>query len=223
MNEPITTARALAYGRAKIAGLSVAGLVVVILLVAWALKSCEAPDHPKIPPQDQTTLDSLKRTDSSFHRQQDSIITIIIHDTVKANAVNASAEKSKANAAVIGRQADSLAKLAEVAKTAADSAREYHNAFDARTRERDTLLVTIVKKDSTLRVERAVASGWRDLYVADTARRVATEDINRRLQRDIARLDTPCRIVGPIPCPSRTVVGVVSAVAGVLAGRATKP
>jgi hypothetical protein len=221
------------WRRWAIAASGTAGVVIAVLLLVWLFKSCQPAPQPKIDPKTQKSIDSLDATKPGFEKTKDSVITIVRHDTIFAKAVNGSAERSKASAAATGRLADSLAAVARLAKTAADSAARWHAAYDERTKERDTLLVTVAKKDSVIRYERDARIGLGILYGADTLRRIAIEKVNEGLKKDINKLQQPCTVpgtFGKVPCPSRTVTMVVS-VLGVLgvqeaakiAQKSTKP
>jgi hypothetical protein len=201
-------------------GTLLAALIIGLLVFGHCGSDNRA--KPKIDPETQALIDSLKTTRPAFDKTRDSIITIVRHDTIFAKATNASAERSRANAVAAGHVADSLAVAARVAKDAADSAAKWQLAYNERTRERDTLLITIVKKDSVIRYERDARLGLGLLYGADTLRRKRTEVANERLVADIAKLEQPCRVpgtFGKVPCPSRTVTGILSAGLGYLAGR----
>jgi hypothetical protein len=208
--------------KAKLAGISVVGLVIIALAVALVMSQCRSPEKPKIPPQDQAALDKQASTLPAFNKTQDSGNVIIKHDTIFAKATNASANQSKANAAKLEAAADSIARLAVLATTAADSARKYHQAFDERGLAIDSLHTAIVKKDSAIQYWHDAFTGKQFLYTADSARRVAAEDLTGRLKKDIDKLQQPCKVIGPIPCPSRIVASTLSGIAGVLAGHAIK-
>jgi hypothetical protein len=230
---PLSEARALAWGRAKLAGISLAGLVIIFLVIAFAVKSCAPAPRPKIDPKTQKSIDSLDATKPGFEKQKDSLITVVKHDTIFAKAAdkasaeaNTRAERSRASAVASGKRADSLA---AVARAHADSALLWRNAYEQRTMQADTLTRTVAEKDSALTAEHAAFLHEQDariglgrLFGADTLRRLAIEKVNKGLEDDIKKLQQPCRIVGPIPCPSRTVVGLLSATLGAVAGRATK-
>jgi hypothetical protein len=193
-------------------------LALGIILVLW-LGRCAPTPGPKIDARTQALLDSLKATNAQYAARKDSIITLVRVDTVRAGAQDAAAERSRADAAAAGRVADSLAVAARTAATAQDSATRWRAAYDARTRERDTLLVTVVRKDSAYRSERDAVTRLLTVHLDDSTRLAGTERVNAGLVKDIARLQQPCKLLGPIPCPNRTVTGLVSAGLGYLAGR----
>jgi hypothetical protein len=207
-------------------------LALGVILVLW-MGRCSPTPGPKIDPKTQHSLDSLALTAQQFKAQRDSLLLHVKHDTIlsityqhDAAVANQAAERSRANAVAAGKRADALAQEAAAARTAADSATKYHAALDERTRERDTLLVTVTQKDSAYRAQLAATAKEHSAFVnlstaygADTSRRVALERVNAGLVADIARLQQPCKLIGPVPCPSRTVTGLLSAGLGYLAGR----
>lgn len=206
--------------QARAAALGIAGVVVAILAIGYAMKSCQGSDNtPKIPPKVQKTIDSLDNTKKSFEQTQDSIRHVVVYDTVKATVYAAAATRAKAAAENAQRRADSLA---IAAGTAVDSATAWHKAYDARTAEAVGLRVEAAKSDSAYRSERDARLNLSTLYGADTLRRVALDNLNRDLRKTIDDLERPCKVLKYISCPSRTTTGVISALAGAGAVYITK-
>jgi hypothetical protein len=218
--------RAFVWGRGRVLGLGAAGVVIAALLIAYLFKGCGGPDQPKIDPKTQKTIDSLDVTKPEFKKQQDSIITVVIHDTVKAAAVDRAADQSRARAQIAEHRADSIA---AIAREHADSALLWRQAYDARTTEADTLRKAVAQKDSALKSERSAFANLSILYAKDTTRRLVIEGVNEGLKRDIAKLQQPCTVpgtFGKIPCPSRTVTLLLTtaAIEGIhYAQKAAKP
>jgi hypothetical protein len=221
------------WSRGKVLAASGGTLLAIGAIIVLLFGRCTPTPGPKIDPKTQRSLDSLALTAQQFKMQRDSLLLHIKHDTIlsityqhDAAVANQSAERSRASAVAAGKRADALAKEAAAAHTAADSAAKYHAALDERTRERDTLLVAVAAKDSAYKAQVAATAKEHSAFVnlstaygADTTRRVALERVNAGLVKDIARLQQPCKLIGLVPCPSRTVTGLISAGVGYLAGR----
>lgn len=192
-----------------------AATIGVIIITIFALRSCHTTPGPKIPERTQREIDSLANAKPAFEHVRDSIIRIVVHDTIRATIVDRAAERTRVVAAQAEHRADSLATMA---RAHTDSAILWRQAYDARTVEADTLRLAVAQKDSALRYERDARVGLSLLYGADTLRRVAVERVNADLVKAIKRLEQPCRIIGPIPCPSRTVTAIVVGSAAAVAG-----
>lgn len=191
------------------------GTVAVVLLAIFALRGCHVTPGPKIPEATQHAIDSLAATKPAFQRATDSIIRIVVHDTVRAATVNRAAEQDVRLATQAEQAADSLAR---VAAAHSDSAALWHSAYLARTQEAEALRRAVAEKDSAFQAERDARRRLMVVYASDTLRRVAIEKVNADLQKAINGLEQPCRIAGPVPCPSRTVVAVTTAVTAAIAG-----
>jgi hypothetical protein len=205
----------IATAQVKLAGVGIVGVIAVIVAVVFGLRGCQSDQGPKIDPVTQRLIDSLKMTKRSFDSTQHAVAQAVGRDTVisivhdRASAVQLAAAKAAAS------RADSLA---IVARTSADSATAWHRAYDARTEEAGKLQNALAQKDSALTSERSAFFQLSGAYDRDTLRRIAIEKVNDGLKDDIAKLQQPCRIVGPIPCPSRTAVALLAGVGGALAG-----
>lgn len=205
----------IASVQAKLVGVGIVGVIAIIVAVLFGLRGCHTTPGPKIDVKTQHSLDSLKITKPAFDSTQkaiaaavarDTIITII-HDKASAVALAASVEaRTRADA------------LALEARTALDSATAWHRAYDARTEEAGKLRTALAEKDSALTSERSALFRLSGAYASDTLRRNSIERVNKGLVDDIAKLQQPCRIIGPIPCPSRTASALLAGVGGALAG-----
>lgn len=189
---------------------TVPGLVVIIaaLAIALAVKSWDRPDDPKIPPGLQKTIDSLEATRRPSVVTRDSIIRLVVHDTVRAAGSSARGDSAARAAAASQVRADSLAALARVS---ADSATLWHSAYDAQRQTSDSLRVAVAAKDSAYRAERDARAKLLLVVRAATIRMNAIQDANDRLVKRIGELETPCKIIGPIRCPSRTMTMLITA------------
>lgn len=121
---------------------------------------------------------------------------------------------------VIAERTDSLADIARTATSLQDSADGWRLAYEARTTERDTLLIEL-----DLANERAAVN----LGIA-TAERIARVELQTRLDRleatnaSVARAlrKAQCTIVFGIPCPSRREAAIAGVVTGALIARHVK-
>ncbi len=195
------------------------GVAVLLLVGAVWLWSRHKGNEPKIPIETQRTLDSLKETSWEFKHQKDSIIRVVVYDTVQAIRAETAARQARARAQTEQHRADSLAM---VARTSTDSASTWRQAYEARTAEAVELRTTVAAKDSAYRFERDARQALSVLYGADTTRRIAIERVNADLVKAIARLEQPCRVIGPIPCPSRTASAILAGTLGAIAGNQVK-
>ncbi len=196
---------------------TVRGLAVIAgaLAIGLVLKSCQRPDDSgKIPEKLERKLDSLAVTAPAHQDRQDSIVRVIVVDTLEARRLASAATAAKRDAEASRQRADDLARQASAGR---DSAILWRQAYDARTEEAAGLRTSLAQTDSALAAERsaraAALAGWH----SETSRRMALEDANQGLRVAITRLEKPCRIVGPIPCPNRTVAFVGGVTLGVVA------
>lgn len=190
-------------------------VAVIALAIGYLFKSCSRDPGEKIPARVTKTIDSLDRTAPGFDSSQKANITRVIHDTIQSTHFQEAARNAEGRARLAQSRADSMAL---VASTAADSATAWRGAYEARTREAEELRVSVAQKDSALARERGALLHLSDAYRADTLRRIAIESVNRDLRIAIARLEVPCRIIGPLRCPSRTTTAVLSAITGAAVG-----
>lgn len=211
-------------GKAKLAGagLGIVAVIAAVLGLAWFFGSCQPEPGPKIPVKTQKSIDSMNTTKPAFDSTQRAGQQKVARDTLRATAHKAQATQAEATANFAKITADSLAITAARARSADSAAAAWKDAYDARTREAEAWHVAAVRNDSAYRAERDARLTLMTVYSADTLRRQATERINGELQKAIAKLQQPCRIVGPIPCPNRTVTMVISATLGAVAGAAAK-
>lgn len=194
--------------------------LVVILVAGFIIlmvRDCGVPNPPgpKIPPATQHTIDSLGVTQPTFQARQDSLRAQVTEDSLKVHTIIHRIARNDTN---VIRQQMAAMHAAHVADSLAMD-QKWQDAYAARSAEADSLLGVVAKKDSTINywhaaylAEHSAKIALTVAYTEDTTRRVALERVNADLQRSIAQLEQPCRIVGPIPCPSRTVTMVVSTV-----------
>lgn len=131
------------------------------------------------------------------------------------------AEQLRSIARRFSDYADSLARKAERAHTAQDSASYYRSAYLVRTDERDTLLHALAEKDTALRAANERAASFRQgLVIADSARQRADSVLDATVH---AVRVAECRVpltFGLVHCMSRThaaLVGVALGVGGTMA------
>lgn len=193
--------------------LAYAGIALVAAIALATAKSC-ADRHdtaPKITPAHQRDLDSLGVTRPMF----DSIMTArqarITKDSLARVRAQALANAAEQRARMAQHRADSLAVIA-------DSTDDWRQAYEQRTVEARDWEVTAAQRDTALQKEKAAHDTTRMALRDSEKRRQHLELVTiPGLQRDIARLEQPCRL-GFIPCPSRTVTGVLAMAGGVALG-----
>lgn len=175
---------------------------LALIASAWLFSTCgrRSDTGEKIPPKTQRALDSLAADAATFHARADSLLRMVGTDTIRLTRTLTRVDTVTRHAEILEGRADSLARLGA-----------YEAAYRSEHLANDTLHVVIDSLYAALGIERATRTRLLTLYAADTLRRVAVERINTELQTAIGRLERPCRIVGPIPCPSRTVTFVVAA------------
>lgn len=194
-------------------------LVAAVLLIVAAISLWPAPDPAPLPPKLEQALDR--------HAAQTAVDTLEIRRLERAAAAAAAAARADSIARVRYRRAadlqqqraDSLAAIAAASASAQDSARHYAAAYHHRTLEAEELRGALARAESETAHQRRRGDS---LQVAlDTAMRVATR-ANQLLAEAVAeiqRRNPPCRVIGPVPCPSRKVVAVATVVATLLVQR----
>lgn len=203
--------------KTRLAGVGIITVVIIALALgaAWMFKSCQPEPGPKIPPATQKSIDSLAATKPTFDSVQHAGQQKVARDTLTAITHKRQATQAEASANFAKITADSLAATAARAKSADSAAAAWKAAYEARTREAESWHVAAIRNDSAYQAERQARITAVNLYVADTSRRVAVEKVNSELQEAIKKLEVPCRVpgtFGKIPCPSRTVTMVLTAV-----------
>jgi phytoene dehydrogenase-like protein len=186
--------------------------LIAALAVVLVLDRCAPAPRDKIPEKVARQGDSLRATAPEFRQRQDSALREIVRDTISVVLHTDRSAAAERRAAAARRQADSLART-EAA---------WREAYDARTEEAGALGIALVEKDSAWRDERSARLRFQSLYAADTLRRVALESFSAGLQAAIKKLDAPCRLVGPIPCPDRRSSALLAGALGIAAGRASR-
>lgn len=192
----------------------VVAVVAGLLILSWA-KSCadRSGEEPKIPPQVQRDLDSLQITRPTHNAAVDSALMRARRDSIARVQAQREAARAQADARESRRVADSIAAVAQ-------SVEQWKAAHDARQKEAVKWEQTASQKDIALQKEISAHSETRRALTLETTRRVHLETVTiPGLTETIARLEKPCK-VGFIPCPSRTVVGIISAGSGYLLGQA---
>lgn len=191
------------------------GVVAFLLTagIAYILYIRFMPGEPtgsNFTPSEQKAIDSLAAAKPGFVKKQDSLRTLVIHDTSESTRLQEAARRSQATAERFQVRADSLALAARISK---DSAASWRLAYEARTAEAQTLRVTIAEKDSTIATERSARVKLSIMLAEDSLRRVKVEQLNEDLQKTVKELVKPCKI-GPVPCPPRKVIAATAFLLG---------
>lgn len=196
------------------------GVLALVLIAGLFLLECNptAPE-PKIPPVVQADIDSLRITRPMHDAARDSALARARQDSIIRVDAQRRAARAEASAMAARRLADSLA-------AAAQSAEEWKAAHDQREAEARRWEQTANEKEKALQAEVASHAETSIALGLELGRRLHLETVTvPNLQLTIAELEKPCKVIGPIPCPSRKVVAVVSAGLGAYAGYklATRP
>ncbi len=188
--------------------------VIAVLAIALGVKSCERPPEANIPPALQKTLDSIAAVAPVVAAHRDSVIKIVVRDTTKARIQAARADSVLRVADAARGIADSLAALA---RQRADSAALWHQAYDAERLAGDVVRRALASKDSAYRVEATNTIRLLGQMHLDSIWANGLASANSSLVSRIRQLEAPCRVVGPIPCPTRTQTMVATAILAVAA------
>lgn len=195
-----------------------AGLVAIIVALAGALvfTSCPRPDPAeKIPVEIRKASDSLKATRPEAEHRRDSVLRVVAVDTARAVRAERLARAAKDSAEGFRKRADSTATQARLY---GDSAFLWRSAYENRTEEADQLRTALSSSDSALQARTAAGANLRLLWLdSEARRRKAEEVVIPGFERAIAQLEQPCRILGPIRCPSRKAVLIGATLAMVAA------
>lgn len=192
-----------------IALIAVAGAALMYMVMNVA----RPPSQDKIPPDLQVTLDSMGRTQLAHDLMQDSLTQLQRQDSILRAAEQLRAQMAASRARLQKMTADSLAAMAQTAD-------EWHAAHDARAKEAQEWQASAAAKDSALTLEIAAHARTKFQLTEETKRRVELETvIVPGLRETIASLEKPCRVARYIPCPSRTVTGLLGAGLGYAAGQ----
>lgn len=181
--------------------------------IAIVFGVCHRPDHPAPIPQSLAT--QLEQ-----HAIATAVDTAELHRLARVAAVATAAKDSAVRAArradvaaaVQHRRADSLAAIATAADLIAQQSPtqpdstgiKWHNAYDARTLEADSLRAAGAEKDAALQAL-AVARAVTDSARARAEMRAARADAVIASAVAVVRAsDPPCRVAHFFGCPSRT-------------------
>jgi hypothetical protein len=175
---------------------------IILLALALVLARHFTGATVKVPPALTTRVDSMRITAPSYAASQESL-------TVAASAAVATAARHAARATVHRANADRSAQRADT--LARDTL--WRAAYEARTAEVVQLRDAFVAE--SLRADREVEARVLAERRADAAelRVAALTNLNNDVYRTLQRA-TECRVIGPIPCPSRTVVAVGGVIVG---------
>lgn len=194
--------------------ISVAGAAIACVLLLVAMKSCadRRGATSKIPAALQNDLDSLRLTRPAHETRQDSLLAVVRHDSVVRARLERDAAQSAADARAAKSRADSMAAVAV-------SAEQWRATHDERKLEADKWHRAADSNGTALQVEKDAHAATKLQLSDERARRLHLETVTiPGLNKAIAALEKPCR-VGPLPCPSRTVIGITTLGGGLVLGR----
>lgn len=184
-------------------------IIGIVLAFAAGAVVLWRSDHqpPALPPALATRVESLTITRPLDSARIDSLRRAAAVSGQAARAAAARAATIEASAAQLQQRADSLAQIA----AQRDSAAAWRVAYLARTEQADSLHAANDSLHAAIH-QLAADTLAQALHIASLERRNRSlEALNADLVRATARAGQ-CRLVGPIPCPSRGAVAVTTIV-----------
>lgn len=185
-----------------------------VLGVYWYLK----PEPKPVPRREQRTIDSLAITKPEYTARRDTLVRVETTFVARAETHSRESARLERVAAVATARADSLEiralradSIERAAQDSSTAASLWHATADARKLEADTLRVAFARKDSAYQSERKarLAAGLR--AVNAELRLDASEDLSRRLARDVAKAGQ-CRVLFVVRCLNRKETAIAAAV-----------
>lgn len=189
-------------------------LTAVLLIAAALMLWC----RPKPTPLPRDLGATLER-----HTVATAVDTVEIHRLERVATSARSAQRAEsisaarfAVAAITQRhRADSLALAASQAETARDSLTRIWTAYEARTSERDTLLLVVASQATTIALATVRGDSLEVALVRSEARATRADAVIASAVQVVRASDPPCRFLGVFQCPSRTTVAIGGAMVGV--------
>lgn len=200
--------------------LLLAGAAVLAGLALLSLTCGKDDDAGKIPAELERKADSLAASRPAFEERRDSVVQILVRDTLESRRLARAAKAARDSAEGSRLRADSIAALASSQR---DSAALWRAAYDARTQEAEQLRRSLDSAQAARAAELLARAELTRLWgEAERRRQLAEETVIPGLRDAIARLEKPCRLLGPIPCPSRRASALAGAAATLAAIAATR-
>lgn len=198
-----------------------AGAAVLLAGLALLSLRCGGDDEGgKIPPALERTADSLEAGRPAFEERRDSVVRVLVRDTLESRRLARAAQAARDSAEGSRQRADSIASLAASQR---DSAALWRQAYEARSEEAGQLRRSLDSAQAAHSAELLARARLEQLWgEAERRRATAEEVVIPGLRQAIARLEKPCRLLGPIPCPSRRASALAGAAAALAAVAATR-
>lgn len=178
----------------------------VLLALSFARRS-----QPLVSAGTHAAIDTLQRTRAADQHRIDSLTASAAAASAAGARAASRARVAEASAKAAGARADSVAADAARRDPAASP---WKGAYEARTEERNDLLVAVAEKDSVHQADSTALRDTKQTLVVSEGRRVTAEALVDTLETAVKKAERGCRILWWIPCPSRKVVAVVAAAAG---------
>lgn len=192
-------------------------LVAVGLSIRWLSGKRNEDERVIIPAGTQALIDSLKRTADSARVYREEKGRLADSVTKLGDALRARTGPARAVAEARRYLADSLARRAQRAETARDSAVSWHAAYVAERAGGDSLRSVVARQDLAAREDSVARAALRTGWDADI-RRLADETKARQdLETAIAKANE-CEVLWVVDCPTRTQAAIVAGIAGVALG-----
>jgi len=209
-------------------GVIVASLAALVGLLLWRDVEAARSAQPLIPPAVTLRLDSLAATEHAAATERASLVAAARAAQSAAEAATLAQNRAETDASAL--RVALQARLAQGVTTralggrasASDSAGYWHELYDLRTEESDSLLVALTAAHVAHAADTAALALQTTRASEAEARLAALTRVNDQLRAATAHAEPGCAILWKIRCPSRVasyVLGAVSAVVVVAAVR----
>lgn len=209
------TARATATKLAT--SVSFLWIVIAALGALALLATFRRPPAPLIPPETRALIDSLRATKQRDASTIDSLRSSSAKAQARGQGAIETARGVVTRSTVDRYLADSLAVQALKTDSTAKQAELYRLAYQARSREADSLRRAFALADSAHRSDSLAIALLKGAAVVSDARAVKLEQLNAQLEDVAKKAERGCRVLW-MRCPSRTE----AAIGGVVVGAATR-
>ena len=198
---------------------AVHGLLWIGVATLWVLWFLRSRPQPIIDAATRAEVSSLRATRAIDSARIDSLRRSAAASASAAALAVARARAVERAATAEGHRADSLA----IEARRRDSARtspvdsSWRLAYEARTAERDSLLVSIAERDSADVKSHFTFTQLTVALDSSESRRARLEVVNTAMLKAVEKAERGCRILAIVPCPSRAQALVAGAAGGIIA------
>lgn len=194
------------------------GLLVGVALVVVSVLLWRAPRVDPLPAPLALAVDRHRWEREALNAQVTAAWREARAAQARRDTAITEATRLRSSADRAGRRADALAARAAIATTATDSAEHYRAAYEARTAERDTLLVVIDSLRSGVTLAEAEAGVLGTALVATEAHGQRADSLIEAVVAVTTKADcTVPGTFGRVRCPTRTQALVAGAVLAAVA------